>query len=149
MYDTQRSLSAVKSISVEQKACYRNALLAFLSVDELHGGWYVEGFVVANVRGLSLPLEHGWVELPDGGIIDVTYAAAGLRTGAYFPAIRLKARAAMRLVETESPLPRMLLARSRRNRQAYLTAQAAAHRAAFGPDVLPMLESVAPPKLGE
>lgn len=132
MYDRPRSLALAQRVPLTKRSCFRNALLAFLSLEELHDGWYVEGFAVPDIKGLRLPLEHGWVALPDDTIIDVTYAVLEHADVVYFPALQLTAMQAMRLVETEAPLPRMLLKRSRRNRHAYTAAQEAAYHAAFG-----------------
>ncbi len=136
MFDRSRSLAVDQRLQLEKKACYRNALLAFLSTEEFRSGWYVEGFAIPTVKGMRLPLEHGWVALPDGSVIDVTYATLGCTNVEYFPALRLARTQAMALVRRAAPLPYMLRHRSNHNRSAYRKARAAAYQAAFGSDVL-------------
>src|SRR5215211_4273703 len=98
MLDVSRSLAAAKMIQVEKKACYKNALLTFLSRDEFRAGWYVEGFAIPDIKGVKIPFEHGWVELFDGSVIDVTFADLGHASVTYFPAIKLSFHQALNLV---------------------------------------------------
>ena len=51
------------------------ALLTMYAYDAYQRGWYVEGFAIPDIRGVRIPFEHGWVELPDGRIIDPSFAA--------------------------------------------------------------------------
>jgi hypothetical protein len=132
MFDVARSLAIAKTIPVEKKACYANALLAFLCTKAFHDGWYVEGFAIPAIKGLRLPVEHGWVELPDGSIIDVSFATLGHTDVRYFPAIRFTFAQSLRLVKQDAALPRMLLQRTPRNRAAYLKSQQLAYQSAFG-----------------
>ena len=54
--------------------------------EELQTGWYVEGWAIPDLKGMRLNQEHGWVELPDGSIIDPTYADP--RGRMYYAAVR-------------------------------------------------------------
>lgn len=143
MFDIARSLAVADGIPPEPRACYKNALLAFLARDELHDGCYVEGFAVPDFGNFRLPLEHGWVELPDGTVIDPSLAVLGHTDVAFFPAIRLTYRQAERLVADEVALPCMLSHRSEPHRRNYLKAQAQAHEAAFGAAVAGLWHEVA------
>ena len=93
---------------LEKKSCFKNAMVAFLTLEEFRRGWYAEGFAIPDLNGLRLPLEHGWIALPDGGVIDVTYADLGHRNVEYFPAIRLSWEHAMGLVSKDAAMPYML-----------------------------------------
>lgn len=132
MFDVTRSLAVADAIPPAPRSCYKNALLAFLALDELRDGRYVEGFAVPDFGGFRLPLEHGWVEMVDGAVIDPSLAALGHTDVAYFPAIRLSRKATRRLVAEEVHLPYLLTHRTERHRRAYFAAQAKAHEAAFG-----------------
>jgi hypothetical protein len=136
VYDVGRSLAVAEAIELEPRACYKNALLAFLTLDELRGGSYVEGFAVPDFGRIRLPLEHGWVELADGTVVDPSLAALGHADVAFFPAVRLSWQRARRLVAEEAELPYLRSHRTDRHRRAYLTAQVKAHEAAFGPDAV-------------
>ena len=104
-----------------------------MCIQHIKRGWYVEGFAVPDMKGgVRIPFEHGWVELPDGRIIDPSFAALGHRDVAYFPALRLPWKRAEQLVLHSAPLPRMLLHRTERHRTAYRKAQAASYQVAFG-----------------
>lgn len=130
--DIPNSLAIAKTIEIEKRACYKNALLAYLTNKDVRQGWYVEGFAVLEIFGARLPLEHGWIQLPDGRVIDVTSVTLGHANVAYFPALRLSQRQARKLVDTEQPLPVMLSQRTPRHLAAYRKAQKQAHKAAFG-----------------
>lgn len=135
MFDLTRSLAAAKRIQVEKKECYKNSLLIFLNTEEFRDGWYVEGFAIPDIRGIRLPMEHGWIALPDGSIIDVSYADLGHTSVEYFPALQFTWNQAMGLVRKEALLPIMLWQRSIRHLHAYKRAQAAAYKTAFGAGV--------------
>jgi hypothetical protein len=73
--DVTRSIAAAERIPFQKKRCYANALLTMYAYEEYQRGWYVEGFAIPDIRGVRIPFEHGWVELPDGRIIDPSFAA--------------------------------------------------------------------------
>lgn len=144
MFDVARSLKVAKTIEIEPKACYKNAILAMIYHRELQRGRYVEGFAVLTVGAAQLPIEHGWLALPDGRVIDPSLAVLGHTDVVYFPAITLTAKRVAILIRDELPLPRMLLHRTARNRTAYLKARKAAYQAAFGTDYRETLPSPQP-----
>jgi hypothetical protein len=139
--DVARSVAAAERISVQKKGCYANALLTMHAYQAYQRGWYVEGFAIPDIQGVRLPLEHGWVELPDGTVIDPSFAALGHREVSYFPAIRLPWKRAEKLLVQRAVLPWMLLQRSRRNRAAYYKAQADSYSVAFGKDYKTWVEN--------
>jgi len=106
MLDYERSLAITKKVDIQEKECYSNAVYTLLCCEECENGLYVEGFAFLTDRGMLL--EHGWVELTDGSIIDPTLAALGHRNIEYSPAIKLNYDQAMELVENESDIPLML-----------------------------------------
>jgi len=57
-------------IQAQPNECYRNAALALFSSLVPADSWYVEGTVA--MLDVSLPLEHGWIELRDKTILDPT-----------------------------------------------------------------------------
>ena len=135
MLDMTRSLAAAKRISLQPKGCYANALLIMASDEELQGGWYIEGFAVPAIEDIRVPIEHGWVHVPDGRIIDPSFAVLGHTDVAYFPAIRLRWQRAEKLILRNIRLPYMLYHKSLLNRAAYTNAMVDAYTATFGEDV--------------
>lgn len=127
MFDTIRSREAASHIIVEKRDCYKNALVALLTEERLQRGRYVEGFVVADFGGCRLPMEHGWIELPNGTVIDVTYADVGLTDVRYFPVLHLSRTRAAQLFDQGALLPVMLNQSTPQSRQQYREAQAAAY----------------------
>jgi len=105
MLDVERSLAAAQNIEVEKKACWSNALSAFLFHKEFHKGWYVEGWAVPTIKSIRLPLEHGWVELENGSVIDPTFAVLGHRNIEYFPGLKLTYEEAFSLARKGAKLP--------------------------------------------
>lgn len=92
MYDFERS-SDIAKIGCPAGFCYPNAVRALRNRGRfvkhsvnLHGAKYVEGCV--KVHGI--PLQHGWLELPDGTILDPTRAAIDRvkKEAEYFPLAR-------------------------------------------------------------
>ena len=102
---------------------------------ELQGGWYVEGFALPTITGTRITIEHGWLEVPDGRIIDPSFAVLGHTDVAYFPAIRLQWQQAEKMMLRNIRLPYMLYHKSLTNRAAYANAMVDAYTAAFGEDV--------------
>lgn len=68
-YDHAASVRWAGKVGARPKFCYWNALMA---LRESRGavGVYVEGFVLSTY---GLVLAHGWVETPDGKVIDPTF----------------------------------------------------------------------------
>jgi|SRR5579872_4867106 len=87
MLDFALSLKIAKETGAVKKECWRNAYLAFYSYEELHSGWYVEGWAIPDKK-IPLNLEHGWIERTDGSVVDPTYALLGHKDPQYFPAVR-------------------------------------------------------------
>lgn len=127
MFDIQRSREVANHIIVEKRACYKNALVALLTQDSLARGRYVEGFALPDLGGCRLPMEHGWIELPNGTVVDATYVSMGITDVRYFPVLHLSRQRAARLVERGAMLPVMLNESTPGSREAYLEAQAAAY----------------------
>lgn len=144
MLDVPHSLSVAKNIPLKKKACYRNALLALLCQEELQHGWYVEGFAIPTIGNLRLPMEHGWIELKDGRIIDPSFADLGHTDVAYFPALKLQWKRARRLIFEHVSLPYMLSHKTIHHRAAYLKALLDAYKAAFGTEYSILLEKAKP-----
>src|SRR5579884_1016956 len=81
MFERELSRRAHTEVGAKKKECWKNAVMALLTVPELAGGTYVEGFVVAKV-----PIEHGWVETANGTIVDPTLYRG--EATAYFVGVR-------------------------------------------------------------
>lgn len=78
--DVQLSEAVQKQINARPNECWRNAILALFSTPALEGAVYVEGWCVA-----FFSFEHGWLELPDGTIIDPTITEDDMQ---YFPGVK-------------------------------------------------------------
>jgi len=100
IFDYERSAIIARKQPCPPKFCWYNALKALRhrSLDLPASTKYVEGWVKTN-HGIAI--EHGWLELEDGTILDPTFVAAGweiaLELGTergtyqqheYFPGIR-------------------------------------------------------------
>jgi hypothetical protein len=83
MLDVALLLKIAEEIDVVQKDCWRNAVVAFLNDERFQSGLYVEGWAIPD-NGLPLNLEHGWIEQPDGSIIDPTWAKLAIKTYSIF-----------------------------------------------------------------
>lgn len=66
--DLPRSRELARRLGTGNGDCYRNAAAALLRTPALQvqGVRYVEGLVVSH-GALVMPVEHGWLELPDDG----------------------------------------------------------------------------------
>ncbi|NNJ13700.1 hypothetical protein EKD04_025575 [Chloroflexales bacterium ZM16-3] len=69
VYDHAASVRWAARVRARPRACYWNALRA-LRVSRGALGVYVEGFAACDS---GLVLEHGWIETPDGRVIDPTF----------------------------------------------------------------------------
>ena len=125
MLDFERSIAVAKQIDIQVKECYANAIYTLLCCNEYQDGWYVEGFAFITER--SRLLEHGWVELTDGSILDPTFASLGHRNVEYSPAIKLNYEQAMELVENGSDVP-LILNGSIQDKEAYRKTREAVHK---------------------
>jgi hypothetical protein len=70
-YDYVRSLAIAERVLTIPKCCWANSVRALRRQKGVRGGLYVEG-LMEYIPGLLM--EHGWIELPDGTIIDTTRA---------------------------------------------------------------------------
>lgn len=66
--NVERSIEVGRRIQAEPKECWKNSILAIMSIDELENATYCEGVVTF----LGIVIEHGWLELNDE-IIDPTW----------------------------------------------------------------------------
>lgn len=69
------SQSIATLIEALQNCCYRNAMLALLTLPQLATWRYVEGWVITS----EWPIEHGWLLSPTGEVVDPTLALFGQR----------------------------------------------------------------------
>jgi hypothetical protein len=87
--ERSRTLSA--RVLARNGACYGNAVNALIRDVALRrqGARYVEGFVMTH-SGLVTPVEHAWIELPDGSVVDPTpwYCRRTTPARTYFGAFR-------------------------------------------------------------
>ncbi len=137
MFDVTRSLDVANRIPLKRRACFANALLTMAAYDEYQNGWYVEGFAVPTMKDIRMPVEHGWVQLPDGTIIDPTFAVLGHTDVTYFPAIQMRWNRAEKLILANARLPYMLSEKSfktLRTRAAYTKSMTKAFAMAFDED---------------
>ena len=65
----KRSFELAKVVGAKKQQCWKNSFLTLPYVEQ--GAVYVEGLAMTVV--LPIPLDHGWVELQDGSVIDVTW----------------------------------------------------------------------------
>jgi hypothetical protein len=139
--DVTRSLAVAKTIPLKKNACYSNVLLTMLYHKEYQSGWYVEGFAIPARESIHILMEHGWLQLTDGSIIDPSFADVGYTQVVYFPAIKLRWKRAIKLFLDNTPLPYMLTHRSIHNRASYLKAFSDSYKTAFGIDWVQSHES--------
>ncbi|SRR5260221_8261818 len=98
-FDYERSKALAVQIGAEKKQCYRNALLVFLSLDELKDAHYVEGWAVSIIA-----FAHGWIETADGTVLDPTLALSPLvEHTRYFPAVTYTQKAAWKIAQKSLP----------------------------------------------
>lgn len=94
--DLERSRRLYRRVVREQedRQCFDNAARASWYVPE---SVYVEGYAVSHA--LCVLLEHAWLELPDGAILDPALAFSGRDAGkwTYFPAFRWSTRDVARM----------------------------------------------------
>jgi hypothetical protein len=86
-YTLSQAIAA--KIAARPKACWANALTALRSQKQLHDAFYVEGWFLRTAE--PLPIEHGWIELKDGTIVDPTVVVVlddQHESYAYFPGVR-------------------------------------------------------------
>lgn len=111
--DLEYSRRVAEEIGALPKQCWGNATLALLTMGQLQQDWarYVEGSAVWQIgeKRTSLPLEHGWLELPDGRIVDptvvVTVGEEKEPAIRYFPAIRYDYAEVRWYADREAELP--------------------------------------------
>ncbi len=145
MLDFNRSFAVAKQIRAEKKACWYNALLAFFTNEDLQKGWYVEGWAIPDME-IHLNIEHGWIELEDGSIIDPTFAALGDKDVLYFPAIRYTYQEAAKRARGKRNVKLPFISQSNINvltHPAYFEAYKASLKSATGRDydtMMPHLE---------
>jgi hypothetical protein len=72
--DQEESIRLAKQIEPEHSQCWWNASRAVRDVLELCDAWYVEGVMVVVIQGAYQHFDHGWVETPQGAILDPTLA---------------------------------------------------------------------------
>jgi hypothetical protein len=101
-FDVAASKALAERVDAAPKECYRNALMAVLTEDELADAYYVEG--VALYEDTGLPVAHGWVERADGVILDPTAALLTQGTVRYFVGDRYTARESRRFVGKLLPI---------------------------------------------
>lgn len=71
-FDSQVAAKAAAITKPQPKACWRNAALAVGVVSSLvlQPTYYCEGY--AGSSELPIPIEHAWVELEDGTVVDTS-----------------------------------------------------------------------------
>lgn len=60
-----------EQVEAQPRDCYRNAVMGLLTQPWLEDAVYVEGH--ARPHDLGIPFEHGWLEMPDGSVVDPTW----------------------------------------------------------------------------
>jgi hypothetical protein len=95
----QKSQEIGRLIHAERKACWRNVLLALLSVEELADFHYVEGWVFYGI-----PFNHGWLQNEVGEVIDPTLTLGEIQGEIqYFPGKTYSAEEAQALLDIRLP----------------------------------------------
>ena len=84
--DLERSRLVAGQIHAEPKRCWHNALSVVCQLDTYREASYVEGFACVED---GMQIEHGWVMLRDGTIIDPTLQRPGIT---YFPGLEFRGR---------------------------------------------------------
>lgn len=69
--DPATSRELATRVDAQVKQSYRNAVMALCGGFAPQGCLYAEGWVITE---LPLPIAHGWLETPDGGVLDPTLA---------------------------------------------------------------------------
>lgn len=100
MIDRTLSEKAALEADAQTSQCFRNASLAFTSMPELVDGLYIEGYAIHGKHGFLL--EHGWIELDDGRIVDPTLYTRDVN---YFPGLRFTRRQIEDAMRTSPELP--------------------------------------------
>lgn len=89
-YDHNASVLWASKVDARPKHCFWNALLPVLTTQGAVGV-YVEGFALAPY---GMVLDHGWIETPDGRVIDPTFPACEGNNAAepyrYMPVLRFR-----------------------------------------------------------
>jgi len=86
--DWELSRTVAREVGARTRECYSNAARAVLNVRlEGRNPCYVEGAAVVLIGEASLvALEHAWVELADGQVVEPTWVLDGTgEARAYFP----------------------------------------------------------------
>jgi hypothetical protein len=82
--DVERSWQLGRVLHTQAKDCYAGGVLGLLLPGMDEGASYVEGWVLAEIV-----FEHGWIELPDGTILDPTLVRTQeLEKVCYFAGVR-------------------------------------------------------------
>lgn len=77
--DKALSMDVAARVGAKPKRCYANAMLAVQVLPEMADAYYVEGYAMLSGRLRGVSIEHAWVEMADGRIVDPTTAALGYR----------------------------------------------------------------------
>src|SRR6266700_2925575 len=83
-----RSVALAQAIDAEKRQCWRNAMLAIMTQENLRHAHYVEGWAIPEH---GIPIEHGWLEIEEEAsilVLDPTLVLLGDRNVAYFPGLR-------------------------------------------------------------
>ncbi len=68
--DVPLSIRAARAVRAKPKECYINAWRALSYCPELEDCLYVEGYIL--IPSIPFATEHGWLETPDGTVVDPT-----------------------------------------------------------------------------
>jgi hypothetical protein len=110
MFDRELSLAVRKRMGdhIATSQCFANAFKAVIWNKDLSSCFYVEGWAAIEREGddVNPPLyvEHGWIETPDGRIIDPTFAGQAV-TVHYFTGLRYDQAERARLFKKAKELP--------------------------------------------
>src|SRR5689334_16975912 len=73
MIDKALSQQLADAVEAEPGECWRNAIMALFQVNDA-GARYVEGWAAGpEFPFCYIPMEHGWIEMSDGTVIDPTW----------------------------------------------------------------------------
>ncbi len=97
MFNKKLSKKAHDLIDAQPKACWKNAILALLTLPDLAGCVYVEGWIISLIV-----IEHGWLEMPNGDIVDPTLIKGDAK---YFPGVKYTAEQCEEAVSKGKTLP--------------------------------------------
>lgn len=101
-FDVASSHAVADRVDAKPKDCWRNALIAVLTLDDLSDAFYVEG--VALYEDTGLPVAHGWIVDADGMIVDPTAVLLTEGRVRYFEEARYPAAKARRFVGKTLPV---------------------------------------------